>query len=125
RNKTVWGPVTWSEEYDRWLLPDATETNVAWYIRGNFNLFEPHPLDLVEEVEIAPVGHLAWTPISTGLPTNNREQDTWLLLWARYSSPANPLEVCRPWQAVRVVEINARCGRVFTHYRLIQLPEVL
>lgn len=66
---------------------------------------------------------MSWTPISTGLPTDNREQDTWLLLWARYGSPTNPLEVCRPWQVSRAIEINARCGRVFTHYMLIQLPE--
>lgn len=75
-----------------------------------------------EEVEVAPVGHLAWQPMSDGLPTELRYQDTWLLLWARTGAPDNPLQPCRPWNARRVISDNAYHGRVFTHFRVIELP---
>jgi hypothetical protein len=63
-----------------------------------------------------------WTPISAGLPTELRDQDTWLLLWASTGSPDNPLKSCRPWHARRVISDNAYRGRVFTHFRVIELP---
>lgn len=64
----------------------------------------------------------SWTPISAGLPTELCDQDTWLLLWASTGSPYNPLEPCRPWAAQHVIRNNAYYGRVFTHFRVIELP---
>lgn len=64
----------------------------------------------------------SWTPISAGLPTELVYQDTWLLLWASTGAPDNPLQPCRPWNARRVISDNAYRGRVFTHFRVIELP---
>lgn len=119
RNGTVWGP----------MAPREHVTNACWRDGGRYARSDgPHPLDLVEEVEVAPVGHLAWQPMSAGLPTE--EGVTYeFLRWdrdhIRMFTRDTSVTVDWPWQPVDKDDPPACDDEMvpeFTHWRKVVLP---
>lgn len=125
RNGSVWGPMV-NNGYGRWGVPGNDD--VVWLDGGYYTLsFKLNPLDLVEEVEVAPVGHLAWTQMSEGLPME--EGVTYeFLRWDRdhiRMFTRDSVTVNWPWQPVDrddPLACDDEMALEFTHWRKVVLP---